>query len=483
MLNQLSLKDYEDVFQSEESKSQIAVDDPTDRKKLPTITDQVRKEMEATVWDSEQDLILQDKMNQDMTPYDRDWMPQLREEVQDTMLENTLADDKKRRELMPQFKSQEKLVWVDTLKEKSDIEANRLAVKFNLPLDLAKDLMKEHIFEKKRQEEEKIKLDEHKKLKEHVKASKEQLKKIKKYDLGDFEDDNFLPNHPAQAGIDPNTKGKALEKKLKEKYFGLVQVRDAPRNEGMMDANYIPDKMESFNIYWKKMYKRFFDWTTGHFHDLSSNLLTQTCGKTVNIMSIMPSNSMTVLHCFWDFDHFTHGMYSHQKDKELIDEINRRLNIYGNKVLAWKMMQDCGTKKKMQFRFYFSTNLERTALNDRMSEAQKLDFFLGQVKSEYQLMGKKLEEDDQVDIVTALELRSDAYIESYSTGQAEYQALQTNKREKKVARKFDENGKRIRDNRTPDGKRKKTKKVDKRVEFWKSIGLDTKLIKEGFKNS
>ena len=98
-------------------------------------------------------------------------------------------------------------------------------------------------------------------------------------------------------------------------------------------------------------------------------------------------------------------------------------------------------------------------------------------------MGKKLEEDDQVDIVTALELRSDAYIESYSTGQAEYQALQTNKREKKVARKFDENGKLIRDNRTPDGKRKKTKKVDKRVEFWKSIGLDTKLIKEGFKNS
>ena len=85
MLNQLSLKDYEDVFQSEESKSQIAVDDPTDKKKLPTITDQLRKEMEATIWDSEQDLLLQDKMNQDLTPYDREWLPQTREEVQDLM--------------------------------------------------------------------------------------------------------------------------------------------------------------------------------------------------------------------------------------------------------------------------------------------------------------------------------------------------------------------------------------------------------------
>lgn len=485
MLDQMSLQDFEEVFQSSKDKSQLSIDDPTNKKQVSTITDEIRKEVEATVWDSEQDLMLKDKMQNDLTPYDREWNPLTKEEIDDTELENTLADTKKSKSLMPMFKSTEDLVWATGLKAKSDIEAQRLANKFDVPVELTKDLMKEYIFEQKRLEEEKAKVEEHQKLKAHIKKSKEQIRKIKSYEFGDFENDNVLPKHPALEGMDPTLKGLALKRQLKEKYFGFVDVRDMPKNLGMMDANYVPETSEKYNIHWKRMHKRYDSWVDQQFYRGNANILSQTYNKSINIISTMPSNSMTVFNCFWDFCHITYGLKAFHNEKEMIAQITKNLNVYGNKRLAFKLMQELGTKKKMEFRFHFSTNLERMASNqmNTLDDPEKLDFFMAQVNSEYKLMGKNIKNEDPENIVTALEMRSDTYVESYTSAQAEYEALLLKKRDDKKARKVDENGKRIRDNRTPDGKRKKTKKIDKRKEFWKSLGLDSDLVSQGLRDS
>lgn len=125
--------------------------------------------------------------------------------------------------------------------------------------------MKEYIFEQKKIEEENYKIAENKKLKLKYKDAKKQLEKIQNYGLGDFDKKDEWLDHKIFKGIDPTLKGNSLKKALRDKWGGLIEMRDDPKNWAMEDEYYIPESKERFLIHYKRLSKKVRDYIEIHF--------------------------------------------------------------------------------------------------------------------------------------------------------------------------------------------------------------------------
>jgi hypothetical protein len=135
-----------------------------------------------------------------------------------------------------------------------------------------------------------------------------------------------------------------------------------------------------------------------------------------------------------------------------------------------------GMKRRFTFKFHFSTMKERMRMHNEHVESGNwgMAALAKSAQTSTELSGKKWDKIEAGEKRLALQMVTEKDNGKRLSPEEEYKTLLYNKVEKKHERLRDADGKRIRNNRTADGKRKKferPEKPDPIKEFWKSIGI------------
>ena len=471
-LTHMSITDIDELMLASDKQNMQIPQDPTNSKETPVLYDQDRKEIEATVWDDDQDRLIKEILASDRGDQDSEWWP-TEEEMRETPIQALVADEKKR--AMTIFKSDASEEG-DTLKDKAIIEADRIADKFGITKELSRDLMKQFIFEQKVLEEENAKIAEHRKKKLEKKAIMDRLDNIKSVETGSFEDE--IPYHEISDGINPSHE-RALKKKIKDKYMGYVSLIKPPKNIQMHTDKYIPESNEKFQIYYKRMTNRIEDWQQDYFFNSHNQNLGSICdGYEQVIDNIMINNGMSVINVFWTFS--THNgingfkyWQAKRSQKELIERLNEKQNNFGKHKLSHKIMKQFGMKRMLELRFHFSTTIDNEIQFDYDSDTNDYTQQLLMKETNQAQDVLKIDKDTaSLDYkAQTMSLKKAELEEESGSNFGNYEDLRIRIKAEKKNRLVDDDGKRIRNNRTEDGKRKKYRKRSLEVDIWEQIGL------------
>lgn len=342
-----------------------------------------------------------------------------------------------------------------TLKEKSEIEAKRLSRTWGMSIVEARDMVKEYIFTMKKEEEINAKLAEAREKKIRMKHMRQTLQNLRHNDFRIEEDEyDHIKN--------------LINKKFKNQYLGMVKAT------GM---DYDPEKdtysVKKFKLYRLQSEIRLREYIEYHFYGHNDYLMNVLKGNMISIEKVILNDGISVMDIFWSYD----GSATHQsmqvKTGLSLEEMSLRLNLYAKKKVEFMMMREMGLKKPIELRFSPSRKREMTnsmedgfkeevveiakeALADKLIkkgiDPDKLTSAMIQ-KSIVQLEGKFMD---------AVEDRID-----YASMKLKYISDKEKKEQK--GPKFTKDGKRIRDNRNPDGTKKKFVRNVSVKKFWDKL--------------
>lgn len=396
------------------------------------------------------------------------------------------------------------------LKVQSKLEAKRIATNYLLSEDVAELLVKEHVFLKKKEEEINAKLEEKRMRMMKIKQVKKQLDLIKKREFEIKEDEyDHIRN--------------LIQKKSKEQTMGIIEPSKKLAQKQTKSE-------KAFQIYRTQTEKRvliFLQTKLNEHSDLTQNYL---CGFSIEIDQLKLNDGISVVEVFWNFqqepavdveDYKNELLQSavqnydlpvvvsknqsvvdvKKKKLELTDRISSNLENWSKHKLSFVMMRELGFKKQIEFRFYYSDILKQEVLlEDQMKdtiaqtvmEEVKTDIESGVLKP-YQVTTEmiqtmfeqrmaKLSLKFQPNLSTAREARDarlnklEGKLEPQTSNKEaslkkkgkkqEKPRLRDLKKQKKESAKGAKAG---RDNRNPDGSRKKYMRPNAAGDFWASL--------------
>lgn len=266
-----------------------------------------------------------------------------------------------------------------------------------------------------------------------------------------------------------------INKKIKDGFFGLLNPVQKLGNLTDKD-NYFEKK---FQIYKHKTEKNMTRVLMERFAKLNTHILQITGGHAINVVKVLLNDGLTVLDVFWEYEFDLHSwdiqMRPNQRRAQT-DEVSRKLETYARSHISFKMMREMNLRKMVEVRFYFSQAVKiKDKITDEMQGtlvSMAKDRLAERVAAEGLDPERLTDRDFQRELGFVKMKFEDkiADVIDYKSMRKRYKSQDegaSGEGGQKIKR--DAAGKRLRDNRNPDGSRKKVPKVPKSSKFWGAL--------------
>ncbi|KRX01036.1 hypothetical protein PPERSA_09642 [Pseudocohnilembus persalinus] len=327
-------------------------------------------------------------------------------------------------------------------------------------IELFRDLQKDELFQKKQIQEENQKYKEYLEKKQRIKEFKQYEKQLNETPFRDNLD------------YDDESQVKVTNKIKKDKELGIIDT-DHIDKLNQMEQNTIYDH-NSFDFHKIRTENNVSDYITQYFGSDKAYISSLFYGQQVVMEDVYMNDGLTVVYIFWNFSILSAdktkvnqqlSQEQYKKQQAFIPKIQAKLDKHAN-FLSGKLCKNLGFKYGPQIRFYKSEIT--TKENESRQELQKT---LPDVIKKVLLEDLQLKKISKKDYDYILDRYTDRAMEQLQGEIGNLQQLYKIKSKKRGNKKieYDENGKIIRNNRNPDGSRKKYKKTNKAKNFWDGL--------------
>jgi hypothetical protein len=382
-----------------------------------------------------------------------------------------------------------------SLREKTELEAQRISRQYGFTIEVARGLVKEYVFLKKNEEEINNHRQEKLETERRLKRLREKIKDVQRHE---FEIKESEYDHIRNV----------LTKKAKDEFFGVLNI-----TQKMDMSQKEPTKLEKkFQLYRLQTEERVLDYLREHFYRSNDYLMNVLKGKTISIQKVILNSGISVVDVFWEFDTGAAYQQYSRLPRQSIEEAeltSDQLEKYCHRRVQFKMMRDMGFKRMIEIRFHFSLayqaekRLEEDTRNNLYEIAQEMleeevvnkgrdpkTILPSEIKHKMETLEAKLghriaESVDykgmrmrRLERAQEREKREEKLRERQGRTHGKSASVEKKPEPKKQEEKpsgkkkkpvFDSQGKRVRDNRNPDGSKKKYLRKNAGKEFWDSL--------------
>lgn len=334
-----------------------------------------------------------------------------------------------------------------SLKDKSLVEAKRIADSYGLPLEETKVMMKEFVFLKKKEEEINSAMREKRDKKERMRKLLQSLKELRKneFKIKEAEYDHIR---------------NVINKRVDQDFFGILKVTQTN------DPRYSKPIERKFQIYRVQTEERMLDYLRLHFYSANDHLRAVLRGLTICIYKVLLNDGISVLDIFWEQDASLNkeGQLETEFDP---DELSLRLQRYAKRKLFFKMTREMGLKKPVELRFYYSL---APSVEQNIAESFRTDI-IDMAKD--RMIQECREKNIDPDSITAEEFQrvidnTQSKLMFKFEEKLDFKSLRR-RHQDHTDQEEAASGVRPRNNRNEDGSRKKTPKLDRKQAFWRSL--------------
>lgn len=346
-----------------------------------------------------------------------------------------------------------------SLKEKSEIEAKRLADKWGMSIMEARKLVKEYVFSMKKNEEINAKMAEIKERKRRIKEMNKTLDNIRRNEFR-IEEDKYddIKN--------------IIGKKVKDEYMGLMTLS----KHVLKDPDNQPYTEKKFQRYRLQTEIRIHEYVEEYLSRPTDTLLTITKGQNIYLEKILLNEGISVVDVFWSYDGNPATFKPEMNTDKALEDVSRKLTRYAQKKLEFEMMRDMSFKKKIEIRFSPSKSAQLVKQLEDGFKEQVVEIAKETLAEELQEEGLNPDKITPAMIERSVRRLENDFMDvmadriNYRTMRLKY--LEDLKKKESKKPKFDKEGKRIRDNKNSDGTKKKYVKKKKAEDFWQSISKE-----------
>lgn len=342
-----------------------------------------------------------------------------------------------------------------SLKEKSEIEAQRLSRKWGMSIVEARNMVKEYVFAMKKEEEVNAKLAEEREKKIKMKHMRQTLKNLKQNEFRIEEDEyDHIKN--------------LINKKFKNQYLGMVKATG-------MDYNPEQDTYteKKFKLYKLQSQIRLQEYVEHHFYGNNDYLLNVLQGNNISIEKTILNSGISVMDIFWSYDITPTSPNLKPVTRFSQEEMSERLNRYAKRKVEFIMMREMGLKKPVELRFSPSRKLEMATNMEEGFKEEVVDIAKEILTDK--LIKKGIDPEKLTPAMihkSVMKLESkflDVVEDRIDYGSMKLKYIADREKKDQKGPKYDKTGKRLRDNKNPDGSKKKYTRSNSANKFWDEL--------------